>query len=205
MNSDGLREKIADSFIQSLNENELPWNNMWQSQRPYDAISQKDYRGINALWLSVQAGEKGYTDPRWCTFKQAKDKGWNVKKGEKGTSVEFWSMYDTKNRKTISLSEAEQIISENPERKDDLRLMSKNYTVFNAEQINGIPKLAQQETEIDIKAIREQRDTLLQNMGLAFTEGGDRAYYVPSEDRITMPPENAFKNDYGYMSVLLHE
>ncbi len=205
MSEQSLRDKIAESFINSLNENELPWERMWRTERPYNATTQKDYRGVNSLWLSVQAGERGYTDPRWCTFKQAKDKGWSVKKGEKGTAIEFWSIYDTKARKTLSLAEADEIVRQEPERADDMKPIARAHYVFNAEQIDGIPKLERLEPAGDINAIRGQRDTLLQNMGLAFKEGGDQAYYSPSNDSVTMPPENAFKNDYGYMSVFLHE
>lgn len=205
MSEQSLRDKIAESFINSLNEDKIPWEKMWQTERPYNATTQKDYRGVNSFWLSIQAGEKGYTDPRWCTFKQAKDNGWSVKKGEKATAIEFWSIYDTKARKTLSLAEADEIVSKEPERADDMKPIARAHYVFNAAQIDGIPKLERTEPIVDIAAIRGQRDTLLQNMGLAFKEGGDRAYYSPSNDSVTMPPENAFKNDYSYVSTFLHE
>ena len=204
MNNSSLRDTIAQEFVKSLNENQLPWQSMWASQRAYNATTGKNYTGINAMWLSYQALKKGYTDPRWCTFKQAKDKGWHVKKDEKSTSVEFWSLYDTKTRKAISMDEAEKILQADPEREKDLSFISKKACVFNAEQISGIPQL-QQTTEVDIAAIRAQRDTLIKNMGLSFHEGGNQAFYRPSDDSITMPPDKTFKDDYGYMSTLLHE
>lgn len=205
MNNRSIRDRIAEEFVNSLNENEIPWQSMWRTKRPYNATTDKDYHGINAMWLSYQAEMQGYNDPRWCTFNQAKDKGWNVKKGEKGTQVEFWSVYDIQNRQTLSLEEADKIIKENPERKDDMRIMAKHYTVFNAQQINGIPQLEEESTKVDIAAIKAQRDILLQNMGLTFREGGNNAFYRLSDDSITMPPDKAFKDDYSYMSTLLHE
>lgn len=42
-------------------------------------------------------------------------------------------------------------------------------------------------------------------MGLAFKEGGSQAFYRPSDDSITMPPEQSFVDSYGYMSTFLHE
>lgn len=202
---ENFRDVIANEFVKALSEEKLPWNAMWNSQRPYNATTEKDYRGVNAMWLSFRAGQKGYTDPRWCTFKQAKDNGWSVKKGERGTSIEFWSIYDKKRHKNISLNEADDILSADPDRKEDMRMVAKTYSVFNAAQIEGIPELAKSEITVDIAAIRGQRDTLIQNMELTFREGGNRAYYSPSEDSITMPPDTEFANDYGYMSVLLHE
>lgn len=199
-----VREKLAEEFVKALSQDEIPWHSMWASQRAYNATTGKSYRGVNAMWLSLQASALGFSDPRWCTFNQAKDKGWNVRKGEKGTHVEFWSIYDTKTKKVISLREADKIVREDETRKDDMRVTARLYTVFNAAQIEGIPELVQQ-TEVDISNIRAQRDVLLQNMGLGFHEGGDQAFYRPSEDSVTMPPDTAFKDDYGYMSVFLHE
>ena len=202
--SHSIRSSIAKEFVKSLNENQIPWRAMWENQRAYNASTGKDYRGVNAVWLSYQAGQKGYTDPRWCTFAQANMHGWSIKKGEKGTKIEFWSTYDTKTRQNLTQAEADKIVREDPEREKDMYMMAKRYIVFNAEQIRGIPPLEKQ-AEVDMAAIGAQRDVLLRNMGLAFHEGGDQAFYRPSEDSITMPPDSAFKNDYGYMSVFLHE
>ena len=205
MSKNGLREIMADSFVKALDEDRLPWRSMWSADRAYNATTDKDYRGLNAMWLSYVAGEKGYTDPRWCTFQQAKEHGWHIKKGEKGSVVEFWSTYDTLTKKTITLSEAEEICRKDPNRKDDMKNISKSYYVFNAQQIEGIPQLAKQESVVDVVAIRGQRDVLLENMHLTFYEGGNRAYYNPTKDSVTMPESTTFENDYAYMATFLHE
>ena len=205
MSQSKLREKIAQEFVNSLNEDRIPWKAAWAAERPYNATTDKDYNGLNSLWLSYVAGQKGYTDPRWATFKQAKDHNWNVRKGEHGTQIEFWSMYDTKNRKNLSMSEARGIIKAEPEREKDFVPNSKCYTVFNAEQLDGIPKLAERQSTIDIEAVRGQRDTLIKNMGLTFVEGGNEAYYKGLRDTITMPPDTAFESTYEYMATFLHE
>lgn len=200
-----LRELIAKEFINALSEDQMPWSAMWVSDRPYNAVKGTKYNGVNALWLSFVASEKGYVDPRWCTFKQATEKGWHVMKGEHGTKIEFWSMYDAKTRKTISFREAEKIVAADPERKDDMRPTAKAYTVFNAEQIEGIPELKKESLVADISSVREKRDVLIKNMGIGFSEGGTSAFYRPSDDSITMPPDTTFKSEYGYMATFLHE
>lgn len=204
MNKNTVRETIAQEFIRALNENQLPWNAMWTTQNAYNAITGKNYRGLNSLWLAYSAMEKGYSDPRWCTYKQAQDKGWQVRKGEKATAVEFWSIYDKKTKKTLTMSEADELVRMHPDRKADLSFISRSSCVFNAAQIDGIPQI-EVRPEVDISTIRAQRDVLITNMGIGFHEGGDQAFYRPSEDSVTMPPDSAFKDDYGYMSVLLHE
>ena len=199
-----LREALAAEFVKALNEDQLPWHAMWASQRAYNVTTGKPYHGVNAIWLAFLAQEKGFADPRWCTFNQAKDSGWHIKKNEHGAKVEFWSIYDLKTRKTLSSAEAAKIVEADESRKDDMRITARLYTVFNAAQIEGIPELVQ-ECEVDIASIRAKRDVLLHNMGLGFHEGGNSAFYRPSEDSITMPPDEAFQNDYGYMSTFLHE
>lgn len=204
MNEKNLRDILADQFVKTLEENKLPWSAMWANNRPYNAVTGARYKGINNMWLSFISEEKGYKDPRWCTFVQAKNKGWSIKKGAKSEMVEFWSMYDRQQKKTISFTEADDIVKENPERASDMKLISKCYNVFNAEQIDGIPEL-KVNYNVDIAAVRAQRDVLINKMGLTFQEQGSQAFYRPSDDSITMPPDTLFKNDYYYMSTLLHE
>lgn len=205
MSKESLRDIIAQTFVNALSEDKIPWRAMWTASLAHNAVNGKRYRGLNSLWLSYVASAKGYTDPRWCTFKQAKEKGWNVKKGEKATGVEFWSVYDVKQRKTISITEANSIVAKDSERKDDMHFVSRQYSVFNAAQIEGIPELEQKPCAVDIDVVRKQRDVLVKNMKLGFYEGGDRAYYSPSTDSITMPPDVCFENTYAYMSTFLHE
>ena len=82
-----MREQLAQEFIKALSENTLPWERGWNVYRNHNVVTSKPYRGVNTFWLSMVADIQGYEDPRWCTFKQAKDKGWHVKKGEKGTKI----------------------------------------------------------------------------------------------------------------------
>ena len=60
---------------------------------PVNAVTGKRYRGINALKLILRSCScKYFDDPRWCTFKQAQANGWHVKKGAKGTRIEFYEV-----------------------------------------------------------------------------------------------------------------
>ena len=199
-----LREQVAEAFIASLKEEKLPWHAMWATSPPHNAISGKAYRGINSFWLSFVADHKGYSDSRWCTFKQASEKGWHVKAGEKASTIEYWRLFDKQQKKYIEPAEARDIIQDDPQREKDIVLSSRVYSVFNAAQIEGIPP-QEHRPGVDIGNLRQKRDTLLANMGLGFREGGDQAFYRPSNDSITMPPESSFYDTYGYMSTFLHE
>lgn len=204
-----MREEMANSFLNALKEDTIPWHKGWSSMksRPYNAINQSSYHGINSFWLSYVQMDKGYQDPRWCTFKQAKDKGWNVKKGEKGTKVEFWSMYDTETKNKLNtkqVKELKEVLGDN-DFYERVKPISSVYTVFNGEQIDGIPELTIEKHELDENTLLEKRDVLLENMQVGFEEGQERAFYRPSEDRICMPDIERFEDEYAYMSTFLHE
>ena len=196
------RQMLSDEFLASLQEDKLPWQAVWSSTRPYNPVSGVRYKGINNLLLSFVSRENGYTDPRWCTFKQASAKGWSIKRGEKSTPVEYWSPYDPKKGRWMTWEEARELQRQDPNVQLGLRFRISR--VFNASQIEGIPEYQPRQT--DIGEIRNQRDTLLKNMQLDYREEMQgRAYYTPALDRVTLPPENTFDDTYGYMSTFLHE
>lgn len=206
MKMNKVREQISQAFLESLKENELPWKKGWMTERPYNAVSNTEYRGVNSFWLSCAAEQKGYSDPRWCTFKQAKDSGWKVKKGEHGTQVEFWSMYDTETKKKLTARESNLLREELGEDfYERVKPISSVYTVFNAEQMEGIPKREKIHEPVKSDELLQKRDTLIRNMGVVFQEGGDRAFYQPGDDSVTLPKMAQFRSVYDYMSVFLHE
>ena len=97
-----VREELAQAFLAALKEEQLPWRACWAQGRPYNAATGRRYKGINTLRLSMLADERGYKDPRWCTFQQAKDKGWKIRKGEHATKVEYWAMYDMERKRWMN-------------------------------------------------------------------------------------------------------
>ena len=173
-----VREELAQAFLAALKEEQLPWRACWAQGRPYNAATGRRYKGINTLRLSMLADERGYKDPRWCTFQQAKDKGWKIRKGEHATKVEYWAMYDMERKRWMNWNEVERLKRDDPDAADKLQLRSRTALVFNAAQMEGVPPLPQR-PRTDIGQLRQQRDTLLENMQLAYREEGTRAYYSP--------------------------
>lgn len=204
-----LREEIIENLLKALEDGDIPWRRGWSSagRRPYNITTEKGYRGVNAFWLQWIQAEKRYTDPRWCTFKQAKDNGWMIKKGEKGTKVEFWSLYDTKEKVKLTLKESEELKRKlsGEEYRQRIKPMSSVYTVFNAEQITGVPELEIETYEWSPERIIDMRDVLLKNMNIRLEEGGDEASYHVNGDYIQMPYMERFESEYSYASTLLHE
>ena len=203
-----MREEMINSFIDCLKKDTIPWHRSWSAkQRPFNAVTNTTYRGVNSLWLSYNQFAREFDDPRWCTFKQAQTQGWKIKPGSKGTRVEFWSLYDTEEKRKLTQREAKQLSDELTleEFKNRVKPISNVYTVFNGEQIEGIPKYEEKTYELNTEELLQKRDTLLKNMNVDFSEGGDKAFYNPSRDRITLPEMNRFETEYDYMATLLHE
>ena len=66
-----MREEMINSFIDCLKKDTIPWHRGWSSERPFNAVTNTEYHGANALWLTYNQQAQLYKDPRWCTFKQA--------------------------------------------------------------------------------------------------------------------------------------
>ncbi|SCG83670.1 DNA primase traC [Proteiniborus sp. DW1] len=199
------RQKLADTFVKSLKENRLDWKKEWkgQSMIPINGTNNKRYKGINRFWLGFVSLEKGYTDPRWCTFNQIRNKGWRLNKGAKGEQVEYWMPYDFVKKKVITWAEF-NVVKDNPEKIKNINFIAKYYVVFNAKDIVGIPPLP----PIKINNIHPDEiiKRLSNNMGVEIlNDGNDKAFYRPSEDKIHLPKPEYFTTDYAYNSTALHE
>lgn len=195
------REKLAEAFIKSITENPVGWQQEWRSpiSRPINAVSGTAYRGINRIWLSYQQTANGWEDPRWCTFKQIKDKEWHLMKGSKGTQIEYWMPYDAKEKKCITWQEYGE-----REAKEGISLRAKYFYVFNGSQVEGMPEVELPQVQEINQAQFIQR--ISENMGVEILHDGiDSAFYRPIEDKIHLPLKEYFNDDYGYNATVLHE
>lgn len=198
------RDQLVKMFLSVLEEDKKDWKQGWTSSSIHiNPITNKNYKGMNYLQLNLTSYTKGYIDPRWCTFKQADKAGWKIKKGEHGTPIEFWSLYDKSTKKTVTIREYNYILQlEGPERKEDFIWMNKTSTVFNASQIEGMPELIKNKNkEIKVDGFVSN---LVKNMNIEVFFGLE-ACYSPKKDKIYMPPKENFHSTYGYNATLLHE
>ena len=105
---------------------------------PINAVTRKAYNGGNIVVLTKAAQALGVlSDPRWLTFLQAKALGLKVKKGSRGTNIDFW--------KAVEESSAKSEHSESALANSKKRLVRNFYIVFHASQVKGLDALAGQE------------------------------------------------------------
>lgn len=183
---------ITDRIVEMLENGVAPWRKPWNygiDGGPRNLVSKKHYQGINAFLLACSP----HTSPFWMTFKQAKDMGGNVRKGEKGTPVIFWKIYEKE----------DESAEDGKKRLPVLRY----YTVFNADQCEGIkaPKDDLSEWPEHERIERAEAIQLAMPNRPAVTYGGGRAFYRPSTDTVTVPELKRFENPEEFYSTLFHE
>lgn len=193
------RNELTDKVIEALEAGTAPWQKPWNEADgaalldPMNPTTGARYRGMNAMNLMMA----GYADPRWCTYKQAQTKGWQVRKGEKGTPIEYWQ-YEKEETRLDEASGKEIKVRAELERPRVFYA-----TVFNCQQMENVPEL--QRPAPEWSAI-EVGDAVIRNCGVPiFHDQRDRAFYMPSRDEIHAPPRASFPTVVGYYGTMFHE
>lgn len=145
------------------------------------------------LWMAATAN--GYACPIWLTYKQAKELGAQVRKGEHGSLVVFADRF-IRTETTDKGAEIERHIP-----------FLKGYTVFNAEQIDGLPShfTAPAAPTLDPVQRIAHAESFFASTKADIRHGGDKAYYVPSLDFVQMPPFESFRDAESFYGTLGHE
>jgi antirestriction protein ArdC len=207
-----FRQEVTDNIVQMLERGVAPWQKPWEPGAsslgvPFNPTSERAYRGGNAIHLMATNLQRGYQDPRWMTYKQASDNGWQVRRGEKGTQIEYWEAKEVSDKTKPSPSDGPGDASTNNGNNagaEKSRFIHRVYTVFNGQQIDGIPPhTPKQHTTFDVV---QAGDQILSNSGANIAhDQADRAFYSRSQDSIHLPPKGAFKDAAGYYGTALHE
>ena len=194
-------EEVTNQIIAALEQGVKPWECPWQRNAAALPlrVTGESYRGINHILLNLKAWAQGYRNPVWMTFKQAKDLGGVVRKGEKSSLVLKYGTFEAKD--------------EAPEGETDAKMRGylKAYRVFNVQQIDGLeeqfptPDEAKPLATRPIEQLSHIAADVIENMGVGYAEGGDRACYVPSLDKVHMPELSKFKGAELFYSTLFHE
>lgn len=208
-----VRDELAEKFV-SILESDRPfeWTKSWTTggfSLPYNGQTGRHYNGINRFVLMLKSLERSYSDPRFYTFKQVSEmEGCKIRTGEKATAVEYWLVWDTTKKRSMTFSQYTQLLREDPSRKEDeFRIYPKTAYVFNAAQVEGLQPLPQPEkTSLEEDRLAEEViSTMSENMNVPLIYGGDEAYYSPTKDEIHLPRKNSFCSAAEYYGTALHE
>lgn len=196
-----LYDEVTAQIIAQLEEGIFPWVKPWNSGNavtglPRNAISGRQYSGINILILWGAVIDGGYPSQDWLTFRQALAAGGCVRKGEKGRTIFYADRFtpDDERRKEGE-SDAPRSIP-----------FLKRFTVFNAAQCDGLPaRLTAEPAPLPERELHDQAEGLIAATGADFRTGGTKAFYSPAEDYVQVPPQPAFTHQIDYYRTALHE
>ena len=193
--------RVTNKIIADLEQGVRTWIKPWNAEHAAGRITRPlrqsgtPYRGVNVLLLWCEAVDKGFNAPIWMTFRQAQELGANVRKGEHGSLV----VYADRFTKTETDDNGAAIEREIP--------FMKGYTVFNVDQIDGLPAryTANGDEPREPMARIEHADEFFAATGATVRHGGNRAFYAPSPDLVQMPPRESFRDAESYCATVAHE
>ena len=181
-------EQITERIVAMLEAGTVPWQKPWKvsAGMPRNLVTKKPYRGMNVLLLHAMS----YESPFWLTFRQAKELGGSIRKGERACPVIFGKRQETEDEITGEKSHYTV-----------LRL----YNVFNVSQCEGLKNIPASAptpatvntTAEDIIAFMPKRPEIKYGMA--------KAFYSPGVDIIAMPDRARFDSEAHFFSTIYHE
>ncbi|MEO7170366.1 MAG: zincin-like metallopeptidase domain-containing protein, partial [Sphingomonas sp.] len=202
-NRASLYDEVTARIVSELEAGRLPWIQPWGRTGgtgpglPRNALTARSYSGVNVLILWGAVIEHGWPSQSWLTFRQAQDAGGCVRKGEHGVTVVYADRFTPE-------AEKERAAREGGDPKAVPFL--KRFTVFNVAQCEGLRAgLAADPAPLPEREIVPVAEDVIAASGVDFRIGGDRAFYVPSEDFVQVPPQPAFFEQINYYRTCLHE
>ena len=199
-----LYDEITGKIIAELEAGRVPWVQPWGTAAakaplamPRNAATGRHYSGINVLILWGAVIQQGFPGQSWLTFRQALSLGGNVRKGERGTTVVYADRFTPEDEKRRARETGEDANS---------IPFLKRFTVFNAAQCEGLPDDIAVEAPPPPPGLIEPRvEALIAATGIDFRIGGNRAFYVPSQDYVQVPPPQAYFEPINWHRTALHE
>jgi antirestriction protein ArdC len=194
--------RITNQIVSHLEKGVRPWVRPWNAEHATGRITRplrhngKPYSGTNVLSLWASAMAQNFAASIWMTFKQASELDAHIRKDEKGSLVVY---ADSITRKETDEKTGDAIDREIP--------FLKGYTVFNVEQIDGLPEVyyAKAAPNLDPVARVDHAEKFFGSLGATIRHGGNRAYYAQELDYVQMPPFEAFRDAESYYATLAHE
>jgi antirestriction protein ArdC len=192
--------KVTDAIVSAIEQGVSNWRMPWHTTgkfafSPVNVTSTKPYRGINTLCLWAAAQNKGYERGEWGTYNQWRDHGAQVRNGERATTVVFWKFA---NSSAETQDESEERLTSSSR-----LLFTRGYSVFNVGQVDGYAPKADAEAPVEQRI--ERAEAFFGAINARVSHQGNRAFYSPSDDAITLPPFGAFHSPLDYYSTRAHE
>lgn len=196
-----IRQEVTATIIDALHKGTSPWQKPWTPEGgsgwPHNCITGHEYRGANFPFLMAVQAMGDYPTAQWLTFRQARNAGGTVRKGEKACHVVF--------AKPLMVKDEDDPTG----RKKKKIFFLRQTPVFNIAQCDNV-KLPKKEQPVEVEPREDEEvakaaQKFMRDRGCKFAHNGGRAYYNPSKDHVRMPYPHTFKNGEGYAATAYHE
>lgn len=199
-----LYQEATDRIIKALETGTTPWQKPWEDSTSgplRNGYTGRPYRGINIVLLLCASLARGFSDPRWLSFKQCKEKEYKVKKGAKSEFIYFFKQLIREEKDPLTGAVIINPATGQPYQKKIPFL--RRSPVFNAEEIKDIPAIVAGE-QYQFTPL-EAGENIAKRSPVMVWHGGNEAFYDPVSDSITLPNREQFKTAEGYYATLAHE
>ncbi|SIT93954.1 ArdC family protein [Pontibacter indicus] len=198
-----LAGQVTNEIMQQLEQGQVLWQKPWSSYGlPKNYGSGRPYGGFNAFYLNYVTARCHYTAPYFVTFKQAQALGGRVRKGEQGTPIVYWKIYDGKQ---ITHPKDQEVGHREKEGKKCVPFF---WTVFNIDQVEGVdfrlPEIPERSGQQLIEACQDVVDGF-PSPRPRILHGGAAAWYAPATDTVQLPEPGRFHSSASYYATLFHE
>ena len=194
-----LYQKVTDQIVDLLEKGTAPWRSPVIGSdigRPMSLTTGRAYRGVNVFLLGMSALAGGYESRYWMTYRQAAERGGQVRRGERSSMAVFWKLWETEDRKTGDATKVPVL---------------RYYNVFNADQVDGVevPDAGERRAERTHEPLAACEAIIggfaPDRGGPAVGTGGYTPAYVPSLDAVRLPAAGRFTTGELFYSVAFHE
>ena len=179
--------EITNRIINQMEGGIIPWQKPWVgSGNAVSYATGKPYSLLNQMLL----GEPG----EYLTFNECRKAGGYIRKGEKAKMVVFWNWLQKEDEETGEVKEIPFL---------------RYYNVFHIRQCEGLRAKHTQPHPNTANADQTAETIIagyIQRSGVKLEhQEGDRAFYRPSSDSITLPLLAQFRETAEYYSTAFHE
>ena len=161
--------ELTERVIAALEAGTPPWQRPWDPDKaggpsmPRNAVTGIRYRGINVVTLGMSPAAFVSSDPRWATYKQAADRGWQVRKGERSTTAYFFKRLEVRDNAAGEGDEATKRIP-----------LLRAFSLFHASQIEGIAPYEPPTVQEAPWRAPDAVEVIMAKSGAAVRIGGDK-------------------------------
>ena len=227
--------KVNSFMIEALKNEQPPWIQPWKPIKANgynpnmanNPFTGNTYKSHNAMTLAFTAMIRGYKSNLWGTFKNITENGGKFKSYEatkRSVAIWFWSKNQNQPEEIEEKDSDGNVVVDPVTGKPKLTWIASSHwemgihNVYNLDETEDVVIPNRVQVELDL--IEAEESDILDSTDLAskticgylgnddspkLKHGGNKAFYMASEDTVTMPKPSSFTSKANYYATAFHE